>query len=85
MKPDQLTTRRVIDFATEAVGEQIRELADDPSFLLDPAFRERAADWLADLKGIAADLGIDYNAFLFDEVSAVERERLLKIEIELNS
>ena len=73
------TTQRVIDFAREAFIRHVEEMLDDPSDLLHPLRDQEPAEVIADLRGLGAELGLDFDALLA-RGNDLERERLGEVE-----
>src|SRR5271165_5012019 len=73
------TTRRVLAYARSALRNHIANLLDDPSGHLNPWREREPPAALAEIRGLAGDLGLDFDE-LIAAGSPTERERLAAIE-----
>ena len=73
------TTPRVLEYAREAFRRDIADLLDDPTDLLHPWRDREPPEALTGLRGLAQDLGLDFDALIAGG-TPFERERLASIE-----
>ena len=75
-----MTTERVFAFARERFIDSFENLMDDPSFLQHPDEGPGyPAEYFAERRGLARDLGLDFDQMVHDHSNAYERERLQRL------
>jgi len=75
-----MTTERVLAFARERFIDSFENLMDDPSFLRHPDESPGyPAEYFAERRALARDLGFDFDQMVRDHKNAHERERLQKL------